>query len=143
MKKVMEDVAEFHHATDTPVLGLAEVPDGDRVILRKELIEEEFYEVMQGLGFIFERQHNRSVQYCDPDLVDLADGLADLIYVVAGTALEFGIPLERVWNEVQASNMTKVDPETGKVMKREDGKVLKGPNFVPPDIEGILRYHNA
>ena len=61
-----------------------------------------------------------------------------MIYIAVGTALELGIPLEPVWDEVHRSNMAKVDPETGKVRKREDGKVLKPEGWVRPDIAGAI-----
>lgn len=67
------------------------------------------------------------------DLEKLSDGLADLIYVTVGTALEFGIPLDRVWAEVQRANMQKASGP-----RRADGKVLKPPGWVPPDIHGAL-----
>lgn len=69
----------------------------------------------------------------------IADGLADVIYVAVGAALEFGIPLDRVWAEVHRSNMAKVDPATGKVIKRADGKVLKPEGWTPPDVAGVLK----
>lgn len=72
------------------------------------------------------------------DMEEIADGLADLIYVAVGAALEFGIPLDRVWAEVQRSNMAKVDAETGRVRKRADGKVLKPDGWTPPDIKSAL-----
>ncbi len=70
----------------------------------------------------------------DDNIIELADALADIIYIVVGTALEFGIPLDRVWTEVQRSNMAKVDPTTGKAKHRVDGKILKPEGWTPPDI---------
>jgi predicted HAD superfamily Cof-like phosphohydrolase len=72
-------------------------------------------------------------------LPDIADAIADSIYVLVGTALEYGIPLDRVWNAVQAANMAEVDPVTGLVRKRTDGKILKPDGWLPPDIAGILQ----
>jgi len=68
----------------------------------------------------------------------LSDGLADLIYVCVGCALEYGIPLDRVGDEVQRSNMAKVDPLTGAVRRRLDGKILKPEGWTPPDIAGVM-----
>jgi predicted HAD superfamily Cof-like phosphohydrolase len=61
-----------------------------------------------------------------------------MVYIIVGTALEFGIPLDRVWDEVQRSNMAKVDPVSGKVSKRPDGKVEKPQGWVAPDVAGVL-----
>ncbi len=70
----------------------------------------------------------------DRNLIGTADGIADLIYVLCGTALAFGILLNKVFAEVHRSNMTK----TIEVSKRSDGKVTKGPDFSPPKIAEIL-----
>ena len=72
------------------------------------------------------------------DLIETADALADLVYVIYGMALESGISLPAVLKEVQASNMSKLG-EDGKPIYREDGKVLKGPGFFPPNIARALK----
>ena len=72
------------------------------------------------------------------DMPEIADAMADSIYVIVGAALEYGIPLDRVWAAVQRANMAKVDPATGKVRKRHDGKVLKPEGWTPPDISAAL-----
>ncbi|MCR6636739.1 MazG nucleotide pyrophosphohydrolase domain-containing protein [Devosia sp.] len=119
MKTLLDDVAGFHRACDLPVLPKPQfVPE--RAALRAALLAEECQETVEAL----ERG----------DMEKIADGLADVIYVAVGTALEFGIPLERVWAEVHRSNMAKVDPATGKVVKRADGKVLKPEGWAPPDV---------
>ncbi len=71
------------------------------------------------------------------DIVEVADAIADLLYVVYGAAVTFGIPIDAVFAEVHRSNMTKLGPD-GAPIYRADGKVLKGPDFEPPDILGIL-----
>lgn len=124
MKGLLADVRAFHKATDTPIRYAPVFPANDRVVLRVKLIVEEAEEFT-----------NAVASY---DIIEVADALADLIYVAVGTALEFGIPLDKVWDEVQRSNMSKLDPATGKAIKRHDGKVLKGPNFSPPDIQRLL-----
>lgn len=124
MKQILDDVWSFHMATDTPCLASPKFPSEDRVHLRRKLIAEEFKETMDA----FDAR----------DLVALADGLADLTYVIAGTALEFGIPLDLVWDEVQRSNMAKVDPVTGKAIKNEFGKVMKPKGWTTPKIEEVL-----
>lgn len=125
MKSLLNDVRAFMTACDQPVLDAPCCPPGDRAVLRANLIDEESFEVITAIG--------------NEDIEEIADGLADLIYVAVGTALEYGIPLDRVWAEVQRSNMAKVDPATGKVTKRDDGKVLKPEGWTPPDIAAALR----
>lgn len=120
MKSLLDDVRSFHEATDTPVRTVPAIY-ADRADLRVNLIEEEARETIEAIRA--------------GDVVETADGLADIIYVCVGAALEFGIPLDRVWDEVQRSNMAKVDPVTGKVSKRKtDQKVLKPIGWQPPDI---------
>jgi len=71
------------------------------------------------------------------DLVGIADALADIVYVVYGTALTYGIDLDAVLREVHRSNMSKLGRD-GKPLIREDGKVVKSENYFPPDIASIL-----
>jgi predicted HAD superfamily Cof-like phosphohydrolase len=107
---------------DHPTL---DVPDAVKAI-RCALIEEEAAEFRAALE--------------EGDLVAVADAVADLLYVVYGAALTFGIPAAEVFAEVHRSNMTKLG-EDGLPIYREDGKVLKGPHYSPPDLAPILaRY---
>jgi predicted HAD superfamily Cof-like phosphohydrolase len=71
------------------------------------------------------------------DIIEVADAIADLLYVVYGAALTFGIPVREVFTEVHRSNMTKLDDDGGPIY-RADGKVMKGPNFSPPNLGPIL-----
>lgn len=71
------------------------------------------------------------------DLTAVADALCDLLYVLNGTAVSLGIPLDECFAEVHRSNMSKLG-EDGKPIKRNDGKILKGPNYSPPDLHSIL-----
>lgn len=73
------------------------------------------------------------------DLIEVADALGDMLYILCGTILEHGMQykIEEVFNEIQRSNMSKLG-EDGKPIYREDGKVLKGPNYFKPDIASIL-----
>lgn len=73
------------------------------------------------------------------DMVEVADALGDMLYILCGTILEHGMQhkIEEVFYEIQRSNMSKLG-EDGKPIYREDGKVLKGPNYFRPNILGIL-----
>ncbi len=71
------------------------------------------------------------------NLVEIADALADLLYVVYGAGVTYGIDLEPVFREIHRSNMSKGDPE---VVRRPDGKILKGPNYQPPDVRALLEH---
>ena len=120
-----DQVREFHEAfdlviRDRPTTG---IPDHE-VALRRELHREELHELHEAME--------------TEDLVGIADGLADLIYVLHGTALHYGIDLEPIQAEVHRSNMSKLGPG-GEVLRRGDGKVLKGPDFTMPAIAPLLR----
>lgn len=121
---ILADVRAFHEAGSVPSHTSPQLPPKERVELRADLHEEEFAELHKAMG--------------QGDLVGVADGIADLIYVLVGTALEYGIPLDRVWAEVQRSNMAKVDPATGTIRRRADGKILKPLGWSPPDIASAI-----
>jgi len=91
--------------------------------LRESLLREEFNEYIDG-----ER---------NSDIVEIADALADIVYVAVGAAVAYGIPFDKVFAEVHASNMSKLGAD-GKPIKREDGKILKGPNYFRPRIAEII-----
>lgn len=118
-----EMVKEFHVTYGLPIATSPGHPPKERIKLRRDLISEEYWE------------YDRAVE--NGDLVNLAQELADILYVTYGTALEYGIPLDEVIAEVHASNMSKLDSD-GKVILRDDGKILKGPNYKWPDIARIL-----
>ncbi len=99
-----------------------DVPDQVKS-LRCELIEEEAREFRDALEA--------------DEIVEVADAIADLLYVVYGAALTFGIPVREVFAEVHRSNMTKLDDD-GKPMLRSDGKLMKGRNFSPRNLLPLL-----
>ena len=74
------------------------------------------------------------------DLIEVADALGDMLYILCGTIVEHGMQnkIDEVFNEIQRSNMSKLG-EDGNPVYREDGKVLKGPNYSKPDIRSILK----
>ena len=125
MKSLLSDVASFHRACGVPVLVSPQIPPRKRIDLRIELIREEV-----------DRELIPAMR--TGILSEIADAMADSIYVIVGAALEYGIPLDQVWREVQHANMSKVDPKTGVVRRRFDGKILKPDGWVAPDIAAIL-----
>ena len=74
---------------------------------------------------------------------EIADAIIDTIVVLVGYGLSHGWPMNKLWREVMDSNMAKIDPTTGKVKKRRDGKVLKPKGWQPPNINDILMRHSA
>jgi hypothetical protein len=96
MLQVERDVRAFHAAGEVPSLAEPGFPDEGRIELRKSLIREEVGETLNAID--------------RGDLIEVADGIADSIVVLVGTALEFGIDLSAVWEEVQRSNMSKFPP---------------------------------
>lgn len=121
-----ELVADFHNAMGMTVGKWP--PTQEEAILRATLIEEEYEEVANEMLGYFPEQMNKQ---------KIAKELADLLYVVYGTAVSFGIPIDDVFAEVHRSNMSKL--VDGKPLKREDGKVLKGPNYSPANLDHIFK----
>ena len=74
---------------------------------------------------------------------DAADAVIDLMVVLVGYGLSRGWPMQELWDEVFRSNMSKIDPATGKVKRREDGKILKPETFSPPDIARVLAVYGS
>jgi predicted HAD superfamily Cof-like phosphohydrolase len=126
MQNQIKSVHEFHTAFG---LGINTNPTGDlgenKNLLRFNLMKEENEEYLEAV------QNN--------DIVEIADALGDMLYILCGTIIEHGLQdkIEAVFNEIQRSNMSKLG-ENGKPIYREDGKVLKGPNYFKPDFRDIL-----
>jgi predicted HAD superfamily Cof-like phosphohydrolase len=117
-------VAEFHTAFNLPMRSSPSLEtEDDLVKLRVALLEEEVGE------FVTATEKG--------DLIGIADALADIVYVVYGTALTYGIDLDSVLQEVHRSNMSKLAGD-GKPLIREDGKVIKSDQYFPPDIASAL-----
>ena len=126
MKDKIAAVHEFHTAfkpgiKNTPTAHIGE----DRNLLRYKLMREENEEYLEAAN--------------NNDLVEVADALGDMLYILCGTIIEHGMQdkIEEVFKEIQRSNMSKLG-EDGKPIYREDGKVLKGPNYFKPNIKEIL-----
>lgn len=115
-------VREFHETYGAAIryVPVADPPESD---LRTQLLAEETQEYYDAVEA--------------KDVVEVADALADIVYVAYGAALTHGIDLDAVLAEVHRSNMSKLG-EDGKPVLREDGKVVKGPNYFRPDVAGVL-----
>lgn len=149
-------VGEFHETFGHPYYDFR-VPPIEKLTakltkLRLSLIFEEFAELIQAMttkekyGKMESSIQNfqqliDSIQETDVelDVVEAADALGDIDYVVNGCAHVLNIDLDDVVDEIHRSNMSKADPVTGKPILRDDGKVLKGANYFKPDIAKVLR----
>ena len=118
-----EMVGDFMEKFGQEVKTEPEFPDNETIALRLELIQEELNELREAIG--------------NADIVEVADALTDILYVTYGAGHAFGIDLDECFEEVQASNMSKLG-EDGKPIYREDGKVMKGPNYFQPDLTSVL-----
>ena len=127
MQKQLNAVKQFH---ETYEIGHSEIPKADlgesKNMLRYNLMKEENEEYLEAV------QNN--------DLVEIADALGDMMYILCGTIIEHGLQdkIEAVFDEIQRSNMSKLG-ENGEPMYREDGKVIKGPNYFKPNFAAILK----
>jgi len=127
MKNKIKAVREFHEAFG---LGVQQSPVANlsmqKLKLRFDLMDEENKEYLEAA------ENN--------DLVEVADALGDMLYILCGTILEHGMQykIEEVFDEIQRSNMSKLGAD-GTPIYREDGKVMKGPNYFKPNIESILK----
>ena len=127
MKKYTDAVHEFHSAFK---LGIKNEPTADlgeaKNLLRFNLMKEENEEYLEAAN--------------TNDLVEVADALGDMLYILAGTIIEHGMQykIAEVFDEIQRSNMSKLGEDWHPIF-REDGKVLKGPNYFKPNISSILK----
>ena len=112
-------VFQFHQEFGIQLASHPTVPDKATQTLRARLIQEEFDELQEAMKF--------------EDLPGIAKELADLLYVVYGTAVSIGIDMEPVFKEVHRSNMSKQGGH-----KREDGKWVKPPTYSPADVKSVL-----
>ena len=127
MQKQINAVKEFHTAfkighSDIPVANLGDAKN----ILRFNLMKEENEEYLEAV------QNN--------DLVEIADALGDMLYILCGTIIEHGLQdkIEAVFDEIQRSNMSKLGAD-GNPIYREDGKVMKGPSYFKPNFSTVLK----
>ena len=129
MKRKIECVEEFHRIYK---LGNSEKPIGKLKDglekLRFNLMKEENEEYLEAAQ--------------NGDIVEVADALGDMLYILCGTIIEHGMQnvIDDVFEEIHRSNLSKLD-ENGQPIYREDGKVIKGPNYFPPDIKKIMKKY--
>ncbi len=117
-------VKKFMETFGQEVKNKAEFPDEKIQNLRVSLIEEELSELKEAIK--------------NKDIKEVADALTDILYVTYGAGHAFGVDLDKCFNEVQRSNMSKLD-ENGKPIFNNHGKVLKGPNYFKPNIEKFIK----
>ena len=103
-------------------------------LLRVGLLIEELSEFQQAVSTVI---HASNKDEEKEGLVEMVDGITDLLYVVIGTAVALNINIEEAFNEVHRSNMSKLDAN-GEPIFREDGKILKGENYSPPELERFV-----
>lgn len=124
MKTNFDRVRDFMIACDQNVATQPAFPFlEDETFLRVKLIREELKELEEAIVY--------------KDLIEVADALTDLLYVVYGAGHTFGIDLNKTFEEVHRSNMTKLGPD-GKAIKNAYGKVTKGPNYKEPNLQMVL-----
>lgn len=152
MNKFLEDVKEFHNTFSAPVLETPQIPSKERCDLRINLMQEELNEIKDAIE--------------KGDFVEICDGLCDLMFVLNGSILEFGLgdKFSELFNEVQRSNMSKAcvseqealdtishykqkdgtearyEEVNGKyiVYRNSDNKILKSVNYSPADLKKII-----
>lgn len=125
MKKQIKAVEEFHNA-----FGEENAPS-------PKLIHQNIYELRHAL---MREENGEYLEACDNnDLVGVADALGDQLYILCGTILKHGMQdvIEKVFDEIHSSNMSKLGAD-GKPIFREDGKILKGPNYFKPNLKDLL-----
>ena len=118
-----EDVKTFMETFGQIVRTKPQIPDQKTMQLRFDLIQEELNELKEAMN--------------EKDLKEIADALTDILYVTYGAGHAFGIDLDKCFEEVQNSNMSKLD-ENGKPIYNEAGKVMKGPNYFKPDLSKFV-----
>ena len=127
MKDKIQAVKEFHKAFKLDYLEQPKANIGlEKNKLRFNLMREENEEYLEAAN--------------NNDIIEVADALGDMLYILCGTIIEHGMQhkIDEIFNEIQSSNMSKLGTD-GNPIYREDGKVLKGPNYFKPDIEGALK----
>ena len=118
-----EDVKTFMKTFGQIIRAKPQFPDDKTMQLRFDLIKEELEELKQAFD--------------SNDLLEVADALTDILYVTYGAGYAFGIDLDKCFKEVQRANMSKLG-EDGKPIFNDKGKVMKGPNYSPPNLKQFI-----
>ena len=118
-----EDVKKFMETFGQMVRTRPQFPDEKTMQLRYDLIKEELNELEQAMK--------------EKDLKEVADALTDILYVTYGAGCAYGIDLDKCFKEVQRANMSKLGKD-GKPIFNEKGKVMKGPNYIEPDLKQFV-----
>lgn len=131
----LDKVREFHEAFG---LAVDEEPTQELMELRVNLIVEEYEELMEelffGTGIRNGEDYDQFNTKIKPNWIK---EMADLLYVIYGTAVSFGIDLDTAFNRTHMSNMSKIGPK-GEVLRRADGKVIKPDHYKPPTMEDLV-----
>jgi predicted HAD superfamily Cof-like phosphohydrolase len=130
MTNPFRDQEKFMKACDQSVDG----SNVDQFNMYVNLIREEYKELLEAQGL--DADHNR---VGDVDPVETLDALIDILVVTIGALHSMGADAEGAWKEVMRTNFSKIDQKTGKVRKREDGKVLKPLGWTPPNLPPYLK----
>lgn len=134
-----EKVQEFHEKFEVSMPSDPRWPDAETIKLRIKLIQEEVkeWEVEATKALDAINSGHDLPEIMTGSLVDAAKELADILYVVYGAGEAFGVDMDKVFAAVHEANLTKLG-EDGKPVRREDGKVMKGPNYQPANIYKVL-----
>jgi hypothetical protein len=124
MTKVFTDVSVFLNAVGQQVPNKP-IGETDQSKLYKKLIDEEYQEFLEAF-------------YTD-DTVEEIDACFDMMWVIVGYMKSRGWDCENIWDEGAKSNLSKIDPTTGLVRRREDGKILKPEGWTPPDFSKFVK----
>lgn len=125
-KSTLDAVREFHETYGLPVKDAPDISDDKTNALRVNLLQEEVDELKEALE--------------DGDIVEVLDALTDIQYVLDGAYLSFGLHnvKQAAFDEVQRSNMSKLGEDGKPIVRPEDGKILKGPNYFKPNISQFI-----
>jgi predicted HAD superfamily Cof-like phosphohydrolase len=139
IEKVRQFMETFGQTTDLDL-----IPSSFKALetldLRTSLIKEEYFELYAAVSDYLDGHATENQVQCSGAAVEIVDALADLLYVVYGACIAFGIDADKAFEIVHSSNMSKLGID-GKPRFRNDGKVLKGPNYFKPDLRPLVKNY--
>lgn len=126
MNKQIEQIKEFQTIFGLGLHKEPVVPDTNTILLRNSLIKEEVEELFQAS--------------ITGDIIECADAIGDILYVLLGTACEYGLidKVEDIFDLIHSNNIKKIDPVTGTVLRREDGKIIKPEGFKKVELSTLF-----